>query len=72
MSSIIGYLGLGNMGQPMAHRLMDAGNNIAVYDISEKAIKPLVERQASPANSPKDLADKSEIQTRLGFLKLLH
>ena len=61
MSSIIGYLGLGNMGQPMAHRLMDAGNNIAVYDISEKAIKPLVERQASPANSPKDLADKSEI-----------
>ena len=61
MSCIIGYLGLGNMGQPMAHRLMDAGNNIAVYDISEKAIKPLVERQASPANSPKDLADKSEI-----------
>ena len=61
MSSIIGYLGLGNMGQPMAHRLMDAGNDIAVYDISEKAIKPLVERQASPANSPKDLADKSEI-----------
>ena len=54
MSSIIGYLGLGNMGQPMAHRLMDAGNNIAVYDISEKARKPLVERQASPANSPKD------------------
>ena len=61
MSCIIGYLGLGNMGQPMAHRLMDAGNDIAVYDISEKAIKPLVERQASPANSPKDLADKSEI-----------
>ena len=61
MSSIIGYLGLGNMGQPMAHRLIDAGNNISVYDISEKVMEPLIERQASPANSPKDLADKSEI-----------
>ena len=61
MSSIVGYLGLGNMGQPMAHRLIDAGNNISVYDISEKAMEPLIERQASPAKSPKDLADKSEM-----------
>ena len=30
MNSVIGYLGLGNMGQPMASRLMDAGNNISV------------------------------------------
>ena len=61
MSSIIGYLGLGNMGQPMASRLMDAGNNISVYDIAETAINPLLERQALQASSPRDLADKSEI-----------
>ncbi len=61
MSSVIGYLGLGNMGQPMASRLMDAGNNISVYDIAETAINPLLERQALQASSPRDLADKSEI-----------
>ena len=61
MSSVIGYLGLGNMGQPMASRLMDAGNNISVYDITETAINPLLERQALQASSPRDLADKSEI-----------
>lgn len=61
MNSVIGYLGLGNMGQPMASRLMDAGNNISVYDIAETAINPLLERQALQASSPRDLADKSEI-----------
>ncbi|MBT4354551.1 MAG: NAD(P)-dependent oxidoreductase [Rhodospirillaceae bacterium] len=61
MNSVIGYLGLGNMGQPMASRLMDAGNNISVFDIDETAMKPLAERQALQASSPRDLADKSEI-----------
>ena len=61
MNSVIGYLGLGNMGQPMASRLMDAGNNISVFDIDETAMKPLAERQALRASSPRDLADKSEI-----------
>ena len=61
MNSVIGYLGLGNMGQPMASRLMDAGNNISVFDIDETAMKSLAERQALQASSPRDLADKSEI-----------
>ena len=61
MNSVIGYLGLGNMGQPMASRLMDAGNNISVFDIDETAMKPLAERQALQASSARDLADKSEI-----------
>ena len=61
MNSVIGYLGLVNMGQPMASRLMDAGNNISVFDIDETAMKPLAERQALQASSPRDLADKSEI-----------
>jgi 2-hydroxy-3-oxopropionate reductase len=40
---------------------MDAGNNISVFDIDETAMKPLAERQALQASSPRDLADKSEI-----------
>ena len=56
-----GYLGVGNMGLPMAHRLLDAGHNLTVYDIREAAMQPLLERQALRATSPKDLADRCEI-----------
>jgi len=61
MNGILGYLGLGNMGHPMATRLMDTNNKLAVYDISNDAMKPFLERQALGASSSKDLADKSEI-----------
>jgi 3-hydroxyisobutyrate dehydrogenase-like beta-hydroxyacid dehydrogenase len=56
-----GYLGVGNMGQPMAHKLLDAGHNLTVYDISAAAVQPLLERQARRADSPQDLADRCEI-----------
>jgi 3-hydroxyisobutyrate dehydrogenase-like beta-hydroxyacid dehydrogenase len=56
-----GYLGVGNMGLPMAGKLMDAGHSLTIYDINEAAMQPLLERQARRAASPKDLADKHEI-----------
>ena len=56
-----GYLGIGNMGLPMAQRLMDAGHTLTVYDIREAAMQPLLERQALRASTPKDLADRCEI-----------
>ena len=28
----IGFIGLGNMGQPMARRLIEAGHKLVVYD----------------------------------------
>jgi 3-hydroxyisobutyrate dehydrogenase-like beta-hydroxyacid dehydrogenase len=61
MRAVLGYLGLGNMGQPMAERLMDAGHTVVVRDINEAALAPFLERQAQQASSGKDLADKSEI-----------
>ena len=59
----VGYLGVGNMGQPMAGRLMDAGHSLVVFDISEAAMEPLLLRQARRAVSPRDLADQCEIVT---------
>jgi 3-hydroxyisobutyrate dehydrogenase-like beta-hydroxyacid dehydrogenase len=53
----IGYLGLGNMGQPMAGKLLDAGHELWVCDVREDAVRPLLERQARRAASPKQLAD---------------
>ena len=56
-----GYLGVGAMGQPMAHKLLDAGHGLTIYDINEAAMRPLLERQARRAGSPRDLADRCEI-----------
>src|SRR3954447_21311173 len=56
-----GYLGVGAMGQPMAHKLLDAGHSLTIYDINEEAMQPLLERQARRAASPRDLADRCEI-----------
>jgi 3-hydroxyisobutyrate dehydrogenase-like beta-hydroxyacid dehydrogenase len=53
----IGCLGLGNMGQPMAGKLLDGGHELWVYDVREEAMRPLLERQARRATSPKQLAD---------------
>jgi len=56
----IGYLGVGKMGQPMAGKLLDAGHELFVHDISAEAMRPLLERQARQAASPKELADICE------------
>jgi 3-hydroxyisobutyrate dehydrogenase-like beta-hydroxyacid dehydrogenase len=57
----VGYLGVGNMGQPMAVKLLDGGHNLVVFDISEAAMEPLLLRQARRAGSPKEIGDLSEI-----------
>jgi 2-hydroxy-3-oxopropionate reductase len=53
----IGCLGLGNMGQPMAGKVLDAGHELWLYDVREEAMVPLLERQARRATSAKELAD---------------
>src|SRR5437764_9527167 len=49
------------MGQPMAHKLPDAGHLLTIYDINEAAMRPLLEWQARRATSPRDVADRCEI-----------
>src|ERR1700689_847226 len=56
-----GFLGVGNMGLPMAGKLLDDGHRLTVYDIRPAALEPLLQRQARLAASPKDLADQCEI-----------
>jgi 3-hydroxyisobutyrate dehydrogenase-like beta-hydroxyacid dehydrogenase len=56
-----GFLGVGNMGLPMAGKLLDGGHKLTVYDIRPAALEPLLERQARLASSPKDLANQCEI-----------
>jgi len=53
----IGFVGIGNMGLPMASRLLDAGEKLIVYDLRDAAVEHLLKRQARRAGDPKGLAD---------------
>jgi len=56
----IGFIGLGNMGQPMVRRLIEAGHKIIVYDTRNDAAAPLVALGAQLASSPADVANRVE------------
>lgn len=48
------------MGAPMAERLIDAGFPVRVFDPSEAAMRPLVQRGATAATSPRNAADGAD------------
>ncbi|VFR48772.1 3-hydroxyisobutyrate dehydrogenase [plant metagenome] len=50
----IAFIGLGNMGAPMALNLLKAGHALKVFDLSEKALKQAAEAGASVAASARD------------------
>ncbi|MGH3960257.1 NAD(P)-dependent oxidoreductase [Mycobacterium sp.] len=52
----LGYIGLGNMGAPMAKRLVDWPGGVTVYDIRIEAMTPLAEAGATLADSVADVA----------------
>jgi len=56
----IGFIGLGNMGAPMALNLLKAGHAVSVFDLSEQAVQALSDAGAKAAASPKEAASDSE------------
>jgi 3-hydroxyisobutyrate dehydrogenase-like beta-hydroxyacid dehydrogenase len=52
----LGYIGLGNMGAPMAKRMIEWPGGVTVYDIRTEAMTPLAEAGASLADSIADVA----------------
>ena len=57
---LLGFVGVGRMGGPMALRLLDAGYKLCVYDVSPEALKPFVDRGAQIASSPAEVASQAE------------
>ncbi len=57
----IGFIGLGNMGGPMAANLIKAGHALTVFDLSEKAVKAATDEGASSAKSAGEAAKGVEI-----------
>jgi 6-phosphogluconate dehydrogenase len=54
----LGMIGLGRMGANMVRRLLRAGHECVVFDVSPKAVEDLVEEGAVGASSTQDLVRK--------------
>ncbi|XID74661.1 3-hydroxyisobutyrate dehydrogenase [Alkanindiges sp. WGS2144] len=52
----IGFIGLGNMGAPMAHNLLKAGHQVTVFDLNPRVVQQLVDAGAQSATSIATLA----------------
>jgi 3-hydroxyisobutyrate dehydrogenase-like beta-hydroxyacid dehydrogenase len=61
MTETLGFVGVGNMGGPMANRLLDAGHRLVVYDIRDETVAPLAQRGAAKADSSRAIADAADI-----------
>lgn len=60
-SLVIGFVGLGIMGFPMANSLHEAGYPLVVYDINKERVRALVELDAVEWASPRRVAEQSEV-----------
>jgi 4-hydroxybutyrate dehydrogenase/sulfolactaldehyde 3-reductase len=58
---IVGFIGLGTMGAPMARNIMKKGYPIVAYDIASKSVQDLVNAGASAAPTPKDVAARADV-----------
>jgi 6-phosphogluconate dehydrogenase len=54
----LGMIGLGRMGANMVRRLLKAGHQCVVFDMSAKAVEELVKERAAGASSLQDLVKK--------------
>ena len=56
----IGFIGTGNMGNPMAANLIKAGHQLTVHDLRREAATNLLEMGANWADSPKEAVPGNE------------
>ena len=57
----IGFIGVGNMGAGMANNLIKAGHSLTINEIARERATPLLEQGAKWADTPKEVAEASEI-----------
>lgn len=61
MTETVGFIGLGNMGLPMAQNLLKAGYTLWVFNRTPERAKSLLEQGATWAPSPRALAERAGI-----------
>lgn len=58
---VVGLLGLGAMGAPMARHLLAAGYPVYVHDLNPAAVNAAAALGAKPAGSPRGLGENSDV-----------
>jgi 3-hydroxyisobutyrate dehydrogenase len=61
MAERIGFIGLGIMGQGMAHNVLRAGHKLVVWNRTASKMEPLVKAGATAAENPAEVARQSDI-----------
>ena len=61
MAQVIGFIGLGIMGRPMAKNLLNAGHSLVVHSRSRGPVDEVVAAGAKAASSPKEVAAQSDV-----------
>jgi 3-hydroxyisobutyrate dehydrogenase len=59
----LGWVGTGRMGYPLAHRLLQAGCDLTVYNRTRSKAEPLAELGARVVDTPAELADRDIVFT---------
>jgi 3-hydroxyisobutyrate dehydrogenase len=67
----IAFIGLGNMGAPMARSLQKAGHELVVFDIRKQAMQTLAAAGASIARSPREAASGAEMVITMPGVRLI-
>ncbi|MBF8305602.1 MAG: NAD(P)-dependent oxidoreductase [Acidobacteria bacterium] len=57
----VGFIGLGNMGKPLAANLLQAGFDLMVYDVREGPVKDLAAKGAKVGASPAEIGRHGEV-----------
>jgi 3-hydroxyisobutyrate dehydrogenase-like beta-hydroxyacid dehydrogenase len=57
----VGFVGLGDMGAPMARHLLRRGFPTTVTDVRPDAVAALVTAGAKPADTPAEIADAADV-----------
>lgn len=57
----IGFIGVGNMGGPMARNLCKAGHEVTVFDLSAEHVNAVVDAGAKAAASAEDAVSNAEV-----------
>src|SRR3970040_2351174 len=61
MAQVIGFIGLGIMGRPMARNLIKPGYPLVVHSRSRAPVEEIVKAGATAAGSPKDVAGQCDV-----------
>ncbi|WP_439849933.1 3-hydroxyisobutyrate dehydrogenase [Pseudomonas syringae] len=57
----IAFIGLGNMGAPMARNLIKAGHHLQLFDLNKNVLSEFAELGAQTSDSPRQAAEGSEL-----------